>query len=243
MYPVNVWEYVKHTGDRSILPEVMDTMIGIVKGLLKYRGENSLISCLPAPYWNFYEWSEGSVHEEDFDINKPRTERYDLILNCVFVYAVTRLMELCEMTGTSLDIDLDTMKAQIQKEFFCKESGKFCLSTLQRDKFSELGNAFALLIGLGDARTLAHLRSGTMIPVTLSMSCFVYDALLQHDEEKYAEYVLRDIRERYAYMISQGATTCWETMNGPNAESKAWSLCHGWSAMPIYYFNRLKKWL
>ncbi len=243
MYPVNVWEYVKHTGDRSIIPEVMDTMLGIVRGLLKYQGENGLISYLPYPYWNFYEWSAGSIREEDFCPENKRPEQYDLILNCVFVYALTRLKELCEMGGEILNVDLEAIKAAIVKEFFRHESGKFCLSTLQRNEYSELGNAFALLIGLGDERTLAHLRSGTMIPVTLSMSCFVYDALLQADEEKYAEYVLRDLRKRYSYMISQGATSCWETMNGPNAENKAWSLCHGWSAMPIYYFHRLKKYL
>lgn len=37
---------------------------------------------------------------------------------------------------------------------------------------------------------------------------------------------LNYIRERWGYMLDQGATTCWEQWNNEN------SLCHGWSGGP-----------
>ena len=40
-------------------------------------------------------------------------------------------------------------------------------------------------------------------------------------------------------MLEKGATSFWETINGDADFGNAGSLCHGWSAMPIYYLNRL----
>lgn len=71
------------------------------------------------------------------------------------------------------------------------------------------------------------------------MTAFVYDALLQTDRERYAAFVLNDIDTRYGCMLDQGATTFWETMGGWHSFENAGSLCHGWSALAIYYYHKL----
>ena len=38
-------------------------------------------------------------------------------------------------------------------------------------------------------------------------------------------------------MIASGATTCWETQYGASDFNNAGSLCHGWSALPVYYYH------
>ena len=40
-------------------------------------------------------------------------------------------------------------------------------------------------------------------------------------------------------MLDNGATATWETIDGAVAFDDAGSLCHGWTALPVYYFNRL----
>jgi hypothetical protein len=40
-------------------------------------------------------------------------------------------------------------------------------------------------------------------------------------------------------MLEQGATSFWETAKGEADFSGAGSLCHGWSALPIYYYETL----
>ena len=40
-------------------------------------------------------------------------------------------------------------------------------------------------------------------------------------------------------MIARGATTFWETEKGAEDFNNAGSLCHGWSAMPVFYLNEL----
>jgi hypothetical protein len=42
-------------------------------------------------------------------------------------------------------------------------------------------------------------------------------------------------------MLDTGTTTFWETMGGWKTFENAGSLCHGWSAMPIYYYHKLLK--
>ena len=77
-----------------------------------------------------------------------------------------------------------------------------------------------------------------VVPNTLSMNCFRFDALLNEDREKYAPVILDEIDRIYLDMLQQGATTFWETEVAIN--SPAGSLCHGWSALPIYYYEILR---
>ena len=39
-------------------------------------------------------------------------------------------------------------------------------------------------------------------------------------------------------MLALGATSFWETIDGGDAFSKAGSLCHGWSAVPVYFWHK-----
>lgn len=238
MYPVAVYEYVMHTGDQTILDSTMDTMLNIMNNFKAKVEENGLIKSFPAPYWNFYEWTDGS---DDLIPNSQTIvpwEYYHLILNCAFIYSGEMFKKLCKMADIEWDADFGKMKTAIDNTFLDKETGIYHLRTDDTSLCSQLGNAFALLIGLGDERTVAAVKEDkTLIPVSLSMLTYVYDALLKADENN-KEYVLNDIRRQYGYMLENGATSFWETILGDADFDNAGSLCHGWSALPIYYYNK-----
>ena len=59
------------------------------------------------------------------------------------------------------------------------------------------------------------------------------------DKEKYGDMILEDIENTYTPMIESGSTTVWETELGEADFQGAGSLCHGWSALPIYYYHIL----
>ena len=59
------------------------------------------------------------------------------------------------------------------------------------------------------------------------------------DTEAYKPWVLADIEAVYKPMLDAGATSVWETEKGEADFSRAGSLCHGWSAMPVYYYHIL----
>ena len=232
MYPVAVYEYIKHTGDESILPEVMPVMRRFMMEFCSRVDESGLVAELPSPYWNFYEWtphSDGAVKDE----------RVHLILNCAFVYSCQHFGKLCDMVGETFEVDLESTKCAIENTFLHRDSGVFYLSPTCPEAASQLGNAMALLIGLGDERTVNALKyDKSLIPATLSMLAFVYDALIARDAE-HKGYILADIRQKYGQMLAAGATSFWETIDGESAFGGAGSLCHGWSAIPVYYYHIL----
>ena len=72
------------------------------------------------------------------------------------------------------------------------------------------------------------------------MLCFKYDAYLQTDASYYKQIILDEIKNIFTPMVEFGNKTVWETEKGESDFSNAGSLCHGWSALPVYYYNILR---
>ena len=241
MYPVQVYEYIKYTGDKSILESTIPTMLGIMNNFKAKLESNDLIRQFDAPYWNFYEWTDGGHDRIPTQNGYEYKDCFHLILNCAFVYSGKMFLEMCEMSGIEFDCDFDAVKQAINNEFFDKTDGNFVLRTDDRSFKSQLGNSFALLIGLGDERTVEAVKSDkNLIETSLSMLIYKYDALLAANADN-KDFILNEIRELYGYMLDQGATTFWETMLGEADFGGAGSLCHGWSALPAYYYHIFKQ--
>ena len=247
MYPVAVYEYVKHTGDTSIIGEVLPTIKRFMAEFASRVDENGLIAEFELPYWNFYEWTRESDGAEYWSLRArakegdgaARSRRYHLLLNCALAYSCEYFAKLCDMAGESLSVDVEDIKRAIVKAFFNEQSGVFFLSPTCPEVSSQLGNAMALLIGLGDERTVDALKNDEQtVPASLSMLPFVYDALLARGGDC-KDYILADIRQKYGQMLASGATSFWETDEGESAFGGAGSLCHGWSAIPVYYYHKL----
>ena len=229
VYVLQIYEYIKYTGDKSILVETADTVRKILSGFSARLDENNLLACFSPPVWNFYEWSDESCGVNDKIAGEKKI--YDLILNCMFVYA-TRLADKIFDTET----DTERIERAIVSEFYDKNKGLFKSCTYGGPTYTCLGNSLAVLIGLGGEDIAEKLMVGEGVEkVSLSMNTFFYDALLSFGT-KYKDFVLDDIKKKYKPMLDAGATTFWETELGYKDFGGAGSLCHGWSAMPIYYY-------
>ncbi len=239
-YPLTVYEYMQHSGDGSILKEVESIIRGIIRAVEERIDESGLLPNFPYPFWNFYEWSEGSNHctETGRKATDEYVKEYNLILNCAYILA----RKYCDLLfGESTD--LSAMKKCVFDKFYDTKSGLYRLGDLD-SRFSRFGNAIAILAEINvelDERVAENMLNRIeVIPATLSTNGFFYDALLKTDE-KYREFILEDIRTKYENMLSQGATTFWETEKGAADFGGVGSLCHGWSALPAYYLCRLLK--
>ena len=233
VYLIQVYEYIRYTKDESIMEEVGEAAKKIFLTFAGKVEENGLIPTFPYPCWNFYEWAEESNNE--WQITRTKDDKdvksYDLILNCMFVYCAGYYEKLF---GEKYSVE-KTKKA-IKETFY---NGKYYKLSNITEKSSQLGNSLAILIGLGDEELAERIISDKeMIAATLSMRAFLYDALLTLGD-KYKGYILNDIKEKYKKMLDAGATTFWETEKGAADFDGAGSLCHGWSALPVYYFNIL----
>ncbi len=240
-YFTAVKEYTLASGDKTLFAEIRPKLESILTAFLS-RMEGDLIPVFEDRcHWNFYEWSPGLSGK----LMGVDEKRFDAALNCLLILALTAYGDLLALVGeTSPWQDLvPRLQNAVAKHFWREDRGVFINST-EDETASELVNALAVLSGVLPpkkaafvADKLAQPNSG-MTPCTLSMRCFVYDALLSCGD-KWRTHVIEDIDCRYSRMLAAGATTFWETEDGESAFDRAGSLCHGWSAMPIVYYHRL----
>ncbi len=239
-YFLAVEEYVDFTGDKTLPVEVKPTLDGLYSVLKGRMDDNGLIARFPAPFWNFYEWSEGNDnYDDDLGKNKekPKEKEYHCALNCAFVLADLAYRKLFGLP----DGDIGKTITAIAKTFE-NADGSFRISD-GKEKTGCLATALAILAGAAtdkkkSARRIADClekRDNGMVASSLSTKGFAYDALLKADAS-YGGFVINDIVKTYSPMVEAGATSFWETELGADDFGGIGSLCHGWSAMPVYYF-------
>jgi hypothetical protein len=161
----------------------------------------------------------------------------------LYIMALRSLERISEALGESFELkgEADTVSENVRRAFYDKESGLFSFR-IGKDDHTELANSLAILSGVakvGEKKEICEkILSGKTTASSLSLKCFLYDALLMTDEEKYRDVILSEIRKNYNYMLECGASTAWETIKGKDDFGGAGSLCHGWSAIPVYYYNK-----
>lgn len=231
MYPVSVYEYAEATGDTSLIPDVLPTIRKIIALFEGHIDDTGLIANPGNGRWNFYEWIPENC-------DRPEGE-HDLILNTMFILALRCYKKLCDRAGEPCTVNDGDLAAAVIRHLFDGETGLFRNALEGEPAYTRLGNAVAVLCGLGDERTARAVKlCEGLSDATLSMQGFIYDAVLQAFPDE-GEFVLNDIRKNYGYMLEQGATSFWETIVGQSDFGNAGSLCHGWSALPIYYYDKL----
>lgn len=235
-YIFQVREYLVCSGetklDESIVEKINDVMTvfhdrkkdGII---CNYKGEE---------FWNFYDWSDNL---NGYGANREHDGEPDLNINCLYVLAMEYYMEICRITGMTPVVtdDLDRMRKDVFSTYYDEEDG--LLSLYKGEKiYTQFSNSLAVLSGCAldkTAEVCKKMIEGKTSECSLSMKPFYYDALLKTDD-KYADTVLAEIRKNYGYMLRYGATSVWETMESP---TDGGSFCHGWSAIPVYYYHKL----
>ena len=235
-------EYLEHSWDDTFLEQIYPKLESIVSSFLSRMQDGLALTFTGKRYWNFYEWREGLSAEDELDAGEAVIAHQDLILNALLSIALQKMAWIAEKLGKETDYFglAQRINNRIIDVFWDKSLG-ICYNRPEHTLYSQLGNSLAILCGAVSGQDAYQLCERIMVdsemaPITISMQCFKYDAWLKTDKEKYAAVVLQDIEKNYKVMMDYGSTTVWEleSMDGP-----ADSLCHGWSALPIYYYHIL----
>ena len=237
-YFMQVNEYLKNTGDITLAQEVYDKLISVLNVFINNRKDGLVLKFEGINHWNFYDWSpylDGELHGTEDAIP-------DLMINMLFILALQNLREIALKIGKPFphEVLLEESKKCTNEAFYDADVGLYSM-TVGGSEYTVLGNALAILAGLklDKEYVCEKIVNGELSDCSLSMKIFKYDALLATDKEKYQEWVFNEIRREYGKMIEQGDTV-WETIEGASAFDNAGSLCHGWSAIPVYYYTKLK---
>lgn len=231
---------------KRMLPAVtrmLDTYTGMMeRGLMKTPSG--------ARYWNFYEWADGLDDSLIFsDPSARNPDRLDAPLNLFFCLALQAGARLAGWAGghkeqARYNECQEELKLAFHRRFWDETnkvyqtySGKGCSG-----HYAELTQALALCAGAVPAAQAATVRErlaqedNGLVRTTLSYAIYKYEALLQQPD-RYASLVFEDIAADWGHMLYSGATSFWETIKGADDFDKAGSLCHGWSAIPVYFFH------
>lgn len=245
-------EYSVYSNDLSLATEVEPVLKEIISTFISQLDkERNLLQRYPSNdecIWNFYEWTEGMWNNWGDHPLREGSVEYPSVLNAFLVVALDNYAEILSMLGKDgsyYKTVANTVRNAVTSTFWSDE--KQCFSAYETDGkleyFNELANAMVLYCGAGSdsqrsvvANKLMSNNSG-LTPCTLSMTMFKYQALIDIDRNN-VNYVLDDIDLKWGYMLYRNSTTFWETIVGGDDFEFAGSLCHGWSAIPAYFYMK-----
>jgi glycogen debranching enzyme len=235
-------EYYEYSEDKSLLLEVYPKLCSIISA---FTDKMAVPGDVILPFkncWNFYEWSTGLDGHGGYNANIP-----DLPLNALLSIALKNMDSICKIIDQPTDYGklATKLNESINNAFFDAEKGLY-FDQADTKRFSKLSNSLAILCGAAEGKLAEDIcqkltEDNCLTEITLSMQTFFFDALLKCNKDKYRDYVLESIETKYRPMVEYGVGTVWETELGQADFENAGSLCHGWSALPIYYYHILKK--
>ncbi|MDX1682419.1 MAG: family 78 glycoside hydrolase catalytic domain, partial [Phycisphaeraceae bacterium] len=237
-----VRDHYLYSGDSSLAQAMLDQMTDMLEALLDQREDGLLPLSRTEGIWHFYDWSEGmsGYGDEDFQ----RGLAHDAPLNCFLILALEAVAEIRSWLGQPDPADvtdtLDQLRAAATDAFWDPDAGLFKTHP-HTDRAAALTQALAVLAGLGDEASrktvLGHLHQhdDNLVQPTLSQSFYTFQARMS-DKARGGQSVIADIADTWGQMLDAGATTFWETIDGGDAFNNAGSLCHGWSAVPLYVY-------
>lgn len=253
MWVMGMCDYVRYSGDVSFIKKHWNCITKVVDSRLAEIQDNLLPTQTGTLYWNFYEWNDlldGAPTYRNWELEERRDAPY--IMNFLMMLDTVEAMGR-RIGEESYAEKLARTKMNMQEachKLFWDEEKKAYLTfaypenngfAARKGEFAELTQAWAVLSGVAQGSEKEAILeklaagSGDLVPCTLSMIRFKYEALLRQPE-KYGQLVFENIKQIWGNMVKKGATSFWETEDGEAAFLGAGSLCHGWSAMPVYFY-------
>jgi alpha-L-rhamnosidase len=191
-------------------------------------------------YWNFYEWVPGLCGV------MGRSEApgvFQAGYNLHLHEAVRAYLALLAQAGESsaeFTAGLGRLGRAIQQNFWDEEAGLYASEWSRggRKGRHELIQALALHEGITPAadrdRVIAALTSDQLAPISVGSIYYAVRAVLDHSPASRA-WIARRLAGIWEPMLFSGATSMWETANGGNDFDFAGSLCHPWTALPVWF--------
>jgi hypothetical protein len=194
--------------------------------------------------WQFYEWEDelaGTVRDD------PGAGRLDAPLSLYLHEAIGCYAWMLEQSGDGSAAApwrrrQSALGAALRRG--CWDGKRRLFATYRMAgrlrHQAELVQALAAYAGLVRPRELQPLlrraKAKDVIPMTISSR--LYEVLGWMPAGPAAREAVADsIRTRWGGMALSGATSFWETELACRDWSDAGSLCHGWSALPVYYYQ------
>ncbi len=226
-----VWDYYVYTGDNDFLNDVYENIKKLLQWLGSHANHDGLLEKRPE-WWIFLDWGN--------------TKKNGIVtgLQCVYYKSLVDAANIAHVLGLNDDRiyfleKAFVVKKSINKYLWSETEGAFCdcVQSFNNEKsgLSIQTNCFAVLFDIADDRKKHAIRNfiseRRYQPIkTGYFKLYELDALFKLG--LYKEFL--DGFKFWEGMIILGATTFWETFDLTELKIPDVSLCHGWSAAPLY---------
>lgn len=237
-------DYYRYTGDASLMKEHYDRIEKAVNFFNNYVEKSYLLGNMPE-YWLFLDWAP--LYKDGFSC----------ILNMMYlstlrtVAHISNVLKKHEKEKQYIKM-ADSLEKKILKVFWDKDKGVFwdgydTVKNIPVKQLSQHTHSWAILLGINKKHHKSWAEEILYPPMKLEpfaqkkiieASPFFYYYVIEALKKVggYENKLISFIRDRWGYMVNNGATTCWEMWN---PEPGYISLCHAWSAHPIVHLIEL----
>lgn len=229
--------------DMKFLEQVYPKMVTLME-FCKSRTEEHGFIIGQGSDWTFIDWA-------DLDKDGPLGAEQMLLTDCwKTMYEVSRLLDREEEARVYLKYWED-LRRKIDQFYWDEEKGAYIDSfTSGKRHITRQTNLFAILFNVADQQKQREIyrsviSNDAVAPITTPyFNFFALDAL---GRMGHLDQVLNSIRSYWGGMLDRGAVTFWEefdpAVTGPAqydmyGDKFGKSLCHAWSASPIYLIAR-----
>jgi hypothetical protein len=243
MWGISIWDYYFETADREFLEESWGWIEQNINGAMGFI--DSKTGLFKGETWNLFDWSE------------TNGEHKILIFNTMFLIgALDAAVKCAGVLGNLKFIDkikpLRTELVKAVNRTWDYERKAFPDSICEDENFSRdiaVHTSFlSILYNIIDVDKFDAARKNTVLPREnmIKVSSPFAGLYLYETFEKLGLYdkIIYSIRRDYGPMLELGATTVWETfaealhaVESPKFPSR--SHCHGWSASPLLFLDRI----
>lgn len=239
VWMTSIAEYSLYSGDETLFAELAPQIIRMLGKILSYRDGNLYTIPEVGGYWMWNYFEPETLEYCD----AKTTSFYNLYLR----EALLALEPLFRSHGYPEEAEsygraAADIAAFAPNLFWDESAGAYGISRQTDGDIGEiLGHVQALFLSqdlVPEAkvrRVIDSIRSGRAKPVAISSLVYLVKAFLGKGTADDLEWLHAYIKRVYSKQIDSGATTWWETANGTGYAGGSGSLCHGWSAMPLWY--------
>jgi len=239
-------DYYLYSGDLSLFGKYAGQIKVMLDKILKrYDPKNGLFHLPEGEFiWHYYEWTRGLAGEGP-QINRHHDHHaaYNLHLHEALGAAASLYAAHADGSQSSILLKARRLLGRaIHRVFWSPE--RQCYTTEVRRGNThgehELVQALALHQNIPGSRQTSclvkTLQKEVLPACTLSALPYLIEALMPLTPETRRLAASR-IARLWQTMALQGATSFWETIEGAADFDHAGSLCHGWSALPVYFHH------
>ncbi|GIP39481.1 hypothetical protein J31TS4_27610 [Paenibacillus sp. J31TS4] len=245
-WPRQLFDYYKHSGDRTYLQQMAPVAEQIIDYFERYERSDGLLENVKDK-WNLVDWPPNQRDGYDFDLGIPVSDGCHNVINAFYFGALCAVEEIRSVLGHPPIGKKERFAEAFRHTFWCKETGLF--QDAERSSHSSLhGNALALLFGLvpeSGKRSVVSFLKAKKLSCGVYFSYFYLKALAQAGEREFVYSLLVTdephelpgpngpvtIHGYWNQMLREGASACFESWS----KELKWntSLCHPWASSPI----------